>query len=114
MRYLSFVLLFVSLGVFATGCTKSSPAPSTTSGSNATTPVDDHEGHDHEGHDHEGHSHDGDTPTQPPVSDTPEGAESPASDEFGAPPAEPQESAAATNGAEPEISLDPSAPGSPE
>ena len=89
MKCFSYLVLALSVGLFAAGCTKPTPAPPATSGSN-TTSVDDHEGHDHEGHDHEGE-------TQPETS-----GEAPAGDDFGAPPAEP------------EISLDPAAPATPE
>jgi hypothetical protein len=109
MRYLSLFVLAISAGLFASGCTKPSPAPSTTGGTNATTPIDEHEGHDHEGHSHEGESE-----SAAPVVVEPEGGAGGA-DEFGAPPAEPQDGAAATEGAaEPEVSLDPAAPVAPE
>jgi hypothetical protein len=99
MKYFSLLLLGISVGLFAAGCTKSTPAPSG-AGSNTTTPADDH---DHEGHDHEGHEHEGET-------GTPASAEAPATDDFGAPPAEPPGDAGAVDGAEPEISLDSASP----
>ena len=101
MKFWSFAVLALSAGLFAAGCTKSTPAPVPT-GSNATTPIDEHEEHNHEGHDHDGE-------TETPSSETFE-PEAPAGDEFGAPPAEPQDGAAATDGGEPEISLDAAAP----
>jgi hypothetical protein len=105
MKYLSFAVLTLAAGLFAAGCTKSTPAPAPT-GANATTPIDEHAGHDHNGHSHDGE--------ETPAIGDPAGSEAPTGDEFGAPPAEPQDGAAATDGAEPEISLDPASPASPE
>jgi hypothetical protein len=101
MRHLRLVLLAIAAGAFAAGCTKSTPAPAPVTGSNATTSIDEHEGHDHEGHTHEGESA---TTSGEPAPGT--GAAP--GDEFGAPSAEPK------GGAEPEISLDPAAPAAPE
>jgi hypothetical protein len=110
MRHFQFLVLAIAAGVFAAGCTQQSTAPAPiTGGSNATTPIDEHEGHDHEGHSHEGEAAatPGETVTPAPLT----GEASPG-DQFGTPPSEPQEGAAAEG--EPEISLDPAAPAAPE
>ncbi len=107
MRWFSLFLLTVSLGIFAAGCTKPADDSTSSSGANTTTSVDDHadhdhEGHDHEGHDHEGHDHDAEMEAEETVEPAP-------TDDFGAPPAEPQPSDAQPEVSEPEISLDPAA-----
>jgi hypothetical protein len=124
MKSLRFWFLAAGAALFAVGCTSSTSTPPSVGGSNTTISEEDHAGHSHDEHGHEGHSHDEAAPAETPsATETPaESSEAaPATtDEFGAPPAEPQPPAAGEQPpavpdqpketTEPEISLDPANP----